>query len=51
MKKNFFLFAMLASVAASAQRTTPVTITNTKVDYVTKIVAFDLSMKHCIAKS
>ncbi|MDR0693926.1 MAG: hypothetical protein LBF81_01320, partial [Prevotellaceae bacterium] len=43
MKKNFFLFAMLASMAASAQRTTPVTIANTKVDYSTKTVAFDLS--------
>ncbi|MDR2358449.1 MAG: hypothetical protein LBD87_01435 [Prevotellaceae bacterium] len=43
--KIFFLFAMLASVAASAQRTTPVTIVNTKVDYATKIVTFDLSWK------
>jgi hypothetical protein len=45
MKKFFFFFAMLASVAASAQRTTPVTIANTKVDYATKIVTFDLSWK------
>ena len=45
MKKILFLFAMLASVAASAQRTTPVTIENTKVDYSTKIVTFDLSWK------
>jgi hypothetical protein len=45
MKKIFFFFAMLVSVAASAQRTTPVTIANTKVDYATKIVTFDLSWK------
>ena len=45
MKKLFFLFAMLASIAVSAQRTTSVTITNTKVDYATKIVTFDLSWK------
>ncbi|MDR0603620.1 MAG: hypothetical protein LBG80_04875 [Bacteroidales bacterium] len=45
MKSKFFFFAMLASIAASAQRTTPVTITNTKVDYATKIVTFDLSWK------
>jgi hypothetical protein len=43
--KIFFLFAMLVGVAASAQRTTPVTIANTKVDYATKIVTFDLSWK------
>jgi hypothetical protein len=45
MKKNLFFFAMLISVAASAQRTTPVTITNIKVDYSTKVVTFDLSWK------
>jgi archaellum component FlaF (FlaF/FlaG flagellin family) len=45
MKKILFFFAMLASVTASAQRTTPVTIANTKVDYSTKIVTFDLSWK------
>ncbi|MDR2358864.1 MAG: hypothetical protein LBD87_03565 [Prevotellaceae bacterium] len=45
MKKIFFLFAMLTSLAASAQRTTPVTIVNTKVDYSTKTVTFDLSWK------
>jgi hypothetical protein len=43
MKKILFLFAMLVSVAASAQRTTPVTIKNTKADYLTKTVTFDLS--------
>ncbi|MDR3132883.1 MAG: hypothetical protein LBU42_02535 [Prevotellaceae bacterium] len=46
MKKILFLFTMLASIAASAQRTTPVTIANTKVDYsTTKTVTFDLSWK------
>ncbi|MDR0582130.1 MAG: hypothetical protein LBG31_04105 [Prevotellaceae bacterium] len=45
MKKLFFLFTMLASVVASAQRTIPVTITNTEVDYSTKVVTFDLSWK------
>jgi hypothetical protein len=45
MKTKFFFFAMLASVAASAQRTTPVTIANTKVDYSAKVVTFDLSWK------
>jgi archaellum component FlaF (FlaF/FlaG flagellin family) len=45
MKKTFFLFAMLASIAASAQRTTKVTIANTKVDYSQKTVTFDLSWK------
>ncbi|MDR3133651.1 MAG: hypothetical protein LBU42_06470 [Prevotellaceae bacterium] len=45
MKTKLFFFAMLASVVASAQRTTPVTIANTKVDYATKIVTFDLSWK------
>jgi hypothetical protein len=45
MKKNLFFFVMLASVAASAQRTTPVTIANTNVDYSTKVVTFDLSWK------
>ena len=45
MKKIFFLFAMLVSVVASAQRTTPVTIKNTKVDYSTKTITFDLSWK------
>ncbi|MDR0694760.1 MAG: hypothetical protein LBF81_05635 [Prevotellaceae bacterium] len=45
MKKLFFLFTMLVSIATSAQRTTPVTIVNTKVDYSTKVVTFDLSWK------
>ena len=45
MRTTFFLFAMLTSVAASAQRTTSVTITNTKVNYCTKTVTFDLSWK------
>jgi hypothetical protein len=45
MRTKIFVFAMLASVAASAQRTTPVAIANTKVDYSTKIVTFDLSWK------
>ncbi|MDR0694605.1 MAG: hypothetical protein LBF81_04815, partial [Prevotellaceae bacterium] len=45
MKKIFFLFAMLASVAINAQRTTPVTVTNTNVDNLTKTVTFDLSWK------
>ena len=45
MRTKLLFFTMLASVAASAQRTTPVTITNTKVDYATKIVTFDLSWK------
>ena len=45
MRTTFFFFAMLASVMASAQRTTPVTTANTKVDYSTKIVTFDLSWK------
>ncbi|MDR0581581.1 MAG: hypothetical protein LBG31_01320 [Prevotellaceae bacterium] len=45
MKKIFFLFTMLTSVVAGAQRTTPVTIANTKVDYSTKTVTFDLSWK------
>ncbi|MDR3134083.1 MAG: hypothetical protein LBU42_08730 [Prevotellaceae bacterium] len=46
MKKILFLFTMLASITASAQRTTPVTIANTKVDYsTTKTVTFDLSWK------
>jgi hypothetical protein len=45
MRTKFFFFAMLVSVAASAQRTTPVTIKNTKVDYSTKTVTFDLSWK------
>jgi archaellum component FlaF (FlaF/FlaG flagellin family) len=45
MKKIFFLLAMLANLAASAQRTTPVTVANTKVDYSTKTVTFDLSWK------
>ncbi|MDR3133474.1 MAG: hypothetical protein LBU42_05560 [Prevotellaceae bacterium] len=43
--KKFFFLAMLVSIAASAQRTTPITIKNTKVDYVTKIITFDLSWK------
>jgi archaellum component FlaF (FlaF/FlaG flagellin family) len=45
MKKLFFLFAMFVNVAVSAQRTTPVTIANTKVNYSTKVVTFDLSWK------
>ncbi|MDR3133130.1 MAG: hypothetical protein LBU42_03810 [Prevotellaceae bacterium] len=45
MKKIFFFFAMFANVAASAQRTIPVSIANTKVDYSTKTVTFDLSWK------
>jgi hypothetical protein len=36
---------MLAGVAANAQRTTPVTVANTKVDCSTKTVTFDLSWK------
>ena len=43
--KIFFLFAMLASMAASAQRTIPIAVGNTKVDYSTKTVTFDLSWK------
>jgi hypothetical protein len=46
MKKISFLLAMLAGMAANAQRTTPVTIANTNVDYsTTKTVTFDLSWK------
>jgi archaellum component FlaF (FlaF/FlaG flagellin family) len=45
MRTKIFFLAMLASVIASAQRTTPVTIANTKVDYSTKIVTFNLSWK------
>jgi archaellum component FlaF (FlaF/FlaG flagellin family) len=45
MRTKIFFFTMLISIAASAQRTTPVTIANTKVDYSTKIVTFDLSWK------
>ncbi|MDR3133893.1 MAG: hypothetical protein LBU42_07715 [Prevotellaceae bacterium] len=43
MKKIIFLFAMLAGIAASAQRTTPVTIANIQVDYLQTTVTFDLS--------
>ncbi|MDR3133278.1 MAG: hypothetical protein LBU42_04560 [Prevotellaceae bacterium] len=43
MKTIILLLAMLASIAASAQRTTPVTIANTQVDYLQKTVTFDLS--------
>jgi hypothetical protein len=43
MNKKFFLFAMLAAVTASAQRTVPVSITNTKVDYSQKNITFNLS--------
>ena len=45
MKKIFFLFTMLANIIASAQRTIPVAVANTSVDYSTKIVTFDLSWK------
>ncbi|MDR0606268.1 MAG: hypothetical protein LBG80_18470 [Bacteroidales bacterium] len=45
MKKIFFLFIMPVSITATAQRTTPVTIANTHVDYSQKIVTFDLSWK------
>jgi archaellum component FlaF (FlaF/FlaG flagellin family) len=45
MKKTFFFLAMLANIAASAQRTTDVTIANTNVDYSQKTVTFALSWK------